>query len=50
MAAGLKSKAETLAGAELEAAWKRLADEAPEYPKFHEKTDREIPVLRLHRR
>ena len=43
-------EARTLAGAELEAAWKRLADEAPEYPKYHEKTDREIPVLRLHRR
>ncbi len=43
-------EAMTLTGAELDAAWKRLAVEAPEYPKYHEKTDREIPVLRLQRR
>lgn len=42
--------ARTLAGDELDAAWKRLAVEAPEYPKYHDKTDREIPVLRLQRR
>lgn len=42
--------ARTLVGDELDAAWKRLADEAPEYPKYHEKTDREIPVLRLQQR
>jgi deazaflavin-dependent oxidoreductase (nitroreductase family) len=43
-------EARTLAGPELDAAWKRLAEEAPEYPKYHDKTDREIPVLRLQRR
>ncbi len=43
-------EAETLAGAELDAAWKRLAEEAPEYPKYLEKTDREIPILRLRSR
>jgi deazaflavin-dependent oxidoreductase (nitroreductase family) len=40
-------EAETLAGAELEAAWKRLETEAPEYPKYLSKTDRLIPVIRL---
>jgi deazaflavin-dependent oxidoreductase (nitroreductase family) len=40
-------EAETLEGPDLEAAWKRLETEAPEYPKYHAKTDREIPVIRL---
>jgi deazaflavin-dependent oxidoreductase (nitroreductase family) len=40
-------EADTLEGADLEAAWKRLEAEAPEYPKYHAKTDREIPVIRL---
>jgi deazaflavin-dependent oxidoreductase (nitroreductase family) len=39
--------AETLAGPELDAAWKRLEVEAPEYPKYLSKTDRQIPVVRL---
>jgi deazaflavin-dependent oxidoreductase (nitroreductase family) len=39
--------AETLAGAELDAAWKRLEAEAPEYPKYLSKTDRQIPIIRL---
>ena len=42
--------AESLAGEDLEAAWARLAVEAPEYPKYLEKTDREIPIVRLRRR
>ncbi len=42
--------AESLAGEDLAAAWARLAVEAPEYPKYMDKTDREIPVLRLRRR
>ena len=42
--------AETLAGAELEEAWARLATDAPEYVKYRSKTDREIPVVRLRRR
>jgi deazaflavin-dependent oxidoreductase (nitroreductase family) len=39
--------AETLAGDELEAAWKRLETEAPEYPRYLSKTDRQIAVIRL---
>ena len=42
--------AETLAGAELEQAWARLAKDAPEYVSYRSKTDREIPVVRLRRR
>jgi deazaflavin-dependent oxidoreductase (nitroreductase family) len=40
-------KAETLTGDELAAAWKRLEVEAPEYPKYMSKTDRDIPIIRL---
>ncbi len=40
-------EADSLAGAELDAAWKRLETEAPEYPKYLAKTDRQIPVIRL---
>jgi F420H(2)-dependent quinone reductase len=43
-------EASTLAGDELDAAWARLAAEAPEYPKYMDRTDRHIPVLRLRRR
>jgi deazaflavin-dependent oxidoreductase (nitroreductase family) len=43
-------EAETLAGAELDAAWKRLEVEAPEYPKYLSKTDKEIPIIRLTQR
>jgi deazaflavin-dependent oxidoreductase (nitroreductase family) len=43
-------RAETLAGPELIAAWERLEHEAPEYPKYRTKTDREIPIVRLRRR
>jgi deazaflavin-dependent oxidoreductase (nitroreductase family) len=39
--------AEPLSGAELEAAWKRLETEAPEYPRYLSKTDRQIAVIRL---
>ena len=42
--------ARTLHDAEREAAWRRVAVEAPEYTKYLEKTDREIPVVRLQRR
>ena len=42
-------RAETLAGPELEAAWERLAREAPEFPKYRGKTDREIAIVRLRR-
>jgi deazaflavin-dependent oxidoreductase (nitroreductase family) len=43
-------RAETLAGDELAAAWERLARDAPEYPKYRSKTDREVAVIRLRRR
>jgi deazaflavin-dependent oxidoreductase (nitroreductase family) len=39
--------AETLSGDELDAAWKRLQTEAPEYPRYLSKTDRQIPIVRL---
>ena len=42
--------AETLSGAELEAAWRRLETEAPEYPRYLSKTDRHIAVIRLSQR
>jgi deazaflavin-dependent oxidoreductase (nitroreductase family) len=42
--------AETLGGADLTAAWKRLAIEAPEYDRYRSKTDRAIPVVRLRQR
>jgi hypothetical protein len=31
-------------------AWQRLETEAPEYPKYRTKTDREIAIVRLRRR
>ena len=40
-------EAETLSGSALDAAWKRLEAEAPEYPKYLSKTDRQIPIVRL---
>ena len=40
-------EARTLSGEDREAAWTRIASEAPEYAKYLEKTDREIPVVRL---
>lgn len=43
-------RAETLAGTDLEAAWQRLEREAPEFPKYKSKTDREIAIVRLRRR
>jgi deazaflavin-dependent oxidoreductase (nitroreductase family) len=43
-------RAETLEGADLAAAWERIEREAPEYPKYGTKTDREIAVIRLRRR
>jgi len=46
----VEAEANTLVGADREAAWKRLAQEAPEYPKYLKKTDREIPILRMHER
>lgn len=42
--------AETLEGDELDRAWERYAREAPEFPRYRTKTDREIPIIRLRRR
>jgi deazaflavin-dependent oxidoreductase (nitroreductase family) len=42
--------AEKLAGEELDRAWERIAEEAPEYPVYKSRTTREIPVIRLARR
>jgi deazaflavin-dependent oxidoreductase (nitroreductase family) len=43
-------RAETLEGPDLAAAWERLEREAPEFPKYRTKTDREMPIVRLRRR
>ena len=40
-------RAEMPEGADLEAAWDRIAKEAPVYVGYRSKTDREIPVIRL---
>jgi deazaflavin-dependent oxidoreductase (nitroreductase family) len=40
-------EATTLDGPGLEAAWERIAVDAPEYVRYRSKTDRPIPVLRL---
>ena len=46
----IEVEAETLEGDELATAWKRLETEAPEYPKYLTKTDRQIPIIRLRAR
>jgi deazaflavin-dependent oxidoreductase (nitroreductase family) len=43
-------RAETLDGAQLDDAWARIAKDAPEYVAYRSKTDRDIPVVRLHQR
>ena len=43
-------RAESLEGQDLEDAWARIANEAPEYAKYRTKTDRHIPVLRPRQR
>jgi deazaflavin-dependent oxidoreductase (nitroreductase family) len=43
-------RAETLEGEDLDAAWERIASEAPEFVGYRSQTDREIPVVRLRRR
>ena len=40
-------RAETLEGTDLDAAWQRIEREAPEYPQYKTKTDREIAIVRL---
>lgn len=39
--------ATSLSGAELDEAWKRVAEEAPEYAKYLSVTDRAMPIIRL---
>ena len=41
--------AQRLSGDELQRAWRRIEQDAPEYPKYREKTSREIPIFRLTR-
>ena len=43
-------RAESLDGADLEAAWKRIEAEATQYADYRTKTDREITVVRLRER
>jgi deazaflavin-dependent oxidoreductase (nitroreductase family) len=43
-------RAETLEGADLDAAWQRIAKDAPEFVGYRTTTDREISVVRLRRR
>jgi hypothetical protein len=40
-------RAETLEETDLDAAWQRIEREAPEYPQYKTKTDREIAIGRL---
>ena len=42
-------RAARLAGEELDRAWERIAEEAPEYPVYRSRTTRDIPVIRLAR-
>ena len=39
--------AEQLQGAEREEAWRQIAAASPQFAKYQQKTDREIPVIRL---
>jgi deazaflavin-dependent oxidoreductase (nitroreductase family) len=43
----IRVSAKSLAGAELEAAWQKVAAEAPEYAKYLAVTDRAMPIVRL---
>ena len=43
----LKVEPELLTGQEREDAWQRVVAEAPNYASYPEKTDREIPLVRL---
>jgi len=43
-------RAETLEGADLEAAWQRIGIESHQYADYRTKTDRDIAVIRLRRR
>ena len=43
----VKVRAESLKGAERVQAWERVVQLAPGYARYQEKTDREIPIVRL---
>jgi deazaflavin-dependent oxidoreductase (nitroreductase family) len=43
-------RAERLEGEDYDRAWERIGKEAPEYPVYRARTEREIPVIRLTRR
>lgn len=42
-----KVTAEQVTGAEREAAWQRICAEQPRFGRYGEKTDREIPIIKL---
>ena len=42
-------RAERLEGEDYEEAWRRIAEEAPEYPTYRSRTTRQIPIFRLRR-
>ena len=39
--------AEQLHGAEREAAWQQIVTAAPRFTKYQQKTDRDLPIIRL---
>src|SRR6266540_778803 len=43
----MKVRPESLKGAERAAAWQRITTQASNYGSYQEKTDREIPIIRL---
>jgi len=43
----IRASATTLAGPELEAAWRKVSKEAPEYARYLSVTDRVMPIVRL---
>jgi deazaflavin-dependent oxidoreductase (nitroreductase family) len=43
----IKVKPESLSGADREAAWQRIVSLAPSFGSYPDKTDRQIPVVRL---
>jgi deazaflavin-dependent oxidoreductase (nitroreductase family) len=40
-------RAERLNGDDVQRAWQRIEVDAPEFPKYREKTSRELPIFRL---
>jgi hypothetical protein len=43
----IRARPESLKGADREAAWQRIVGESPMYKGYLDKTDREIPIVRL---